>query len=180
MFQIPLPKPVSAFALAAMLLLIAGCANRGTVPATLSQQPSAVHQPVSKQILPARGGAFTATYSGTYSTHLFFCRGLFWAKVVYTDFSGSGQASFGLNQARGSLAHPYYCGDDSWGNATLYGPTRTDKIHVDMATSRLRWTWQVHRGTGKFARATGKGTAIFHLNAATQRFTADFTGTLHY
>ena len=178
MFQIPLPKPVSAFSLAAMFVSIAGCASRGTVPTTFGQQPGASQQGLSNEASGARGGAFTGKYTATYSTRTHFCR--FYHHYSRIAFSGFGHATFGLNHVRrGHMVLQGSCFSESSGHATLYGPTRTDSVIVDMRSSHWLWSWTVYAGTGTFLHATGGGTVIFHWRSR-DSFTADWTGTLYY
>jgi hypothetical protein len=181
MAKISLLKRVSAVALAAMLLSIVGCANRGAVPMAFSQQPSASQQRLSNEASRTRGGAFTAKYTGTLSVHFLWCGGRLFRAQLY-DFRGVGRAAFtGLDHVKGSIE---VCGPVVLAGATLFGPIRTNNgITADMHLIRGshfpgKYYWRVHGGAGTFARAAGHGTVIFHFQG--RSFTADWTGGLHY
>jgi hypothetical protein len=93
MVKISLLKTVSALALAALLLSIVGCENRGTLPTTLGQQPSALQQRLSNKASSAVAGSTKASYAFANRTG------------TIGNESLEGKATF---------SHPYRCLGGAW------------------------------------------------------------------
>lgn len=174
MLKILLLRPISVIAFAGMLLSIAGCANRGTVPA-VSQAPIALHQGLTNKILPARGGAFSANFAGTGKSSL--CGAGRGGKIT---FSGTGQASFFGTSTEDALGYDKiiagwgrdYCNNRRQGTVTIASKSKlANSIQVRIAGAGYGsvlisgpppyWHWTVTSGGGKFRHARGHGKTNF-------------------
>jgi hypothetical protein len=117
----------------------------------------------------AAGGPFSGSYSGTYASSL----------------TGSGTATF---IGSSSITSRFHCGSGSClASATLRSSAHpTDSLILGLfclkpCPNPIHWHYNVTRGTGIFAKATGGGTAIYTLSGAgTGTFRATFTGTLTF
>ena len=117
----------------------------------------------------AASGPFSGSYSGTYASSL----------------TGSGTATF---IGSSSITSHFHCGSGSClASATLTSSAHpTDSLSLGLFCRKpcpnpIHWQYNVTRGTGIFAKATGGGTAIYTLSGAgTGTFRATFTGTLTF
>lgn len=178
MFQMSIPKTVSAFALATLLLSIVGCASRGIVPTTLSQKPNAMHT-----ISPSLGGTFSAKYSGRDAKKK-LQRGLCFGWTL----DGRGRAAF-LGQSQLKVI---YCENQGYGASIsmkvypISSPANRIELGAGKGTSspceykryRSPLDWSVDFGKGRFHRARGSGIAFFSCGSHT--FSVVLNGTLHY
>lgn len=176
--NISLLKAASAMALAALLLSIVGCASHGTVPATLSQERSALHE-----ISPSLGGTFSATYRGRDAKKR-LKRGLCFGWTL----DGRGEAAF-LGQSQVLVI---YCENQGYGagismkifpisspaNRIELGAAKGTSGPCDYKRYRSPLDWSVDFGKGRFHRARGSGTAVFSCGSHT--FSVVLNGTLHY
>ena len=166
MFLISLPKTVGALALAAMLLSIAGCTNRDTVPGTFGQARSVVPLNSLRANSTGASGKFSAAYLSSHSVQ---------SGCALFSFKGAGHASLlGAGSEAGTLRadQVYTRCIMATGNAVLSStstPNNTIKLQLSFVSpgsrswspscrvSRHRGTWTADGGTGKFAHATGSG-----------------------
>jgi hypothetical protein len=172
--NVSLPRAASALALCAMLLSIVGCTNRGTLPTTFGQQPSALQRGLSNEVSRTRGGAFSATYRGTY-----WIRNFKYCQIF--RFRGSGTASFIQDSTEyGSLGFEQ-CRKHA--RAKLINTLNQDTITVAMSNwceggGSHHATFKVIKGTGRFAHVSGNGTVTSKCN--NDGYSEHWVGTLRF
>lgn len=167
----------SALSYCATAVLLTGCAGSSTLGAVSPAMP------VTARTAPADGGAFSATYSGTYTKHGDCKVG---SRSADIKFRGTGDASF-LHESKESeklQGHEFGHGFCHWdGPATLRSSTHSlDSIHMHVRKeydlSGCRCTFSVIGGTGKFVDATGSGTVTVQFSD--RKYSEEWSGTLHY
>lgn len=177
------------YAVSVAVAVLTGCSSAANVaPAQISQASGlgglAQSQSVSRL---ARGGSFSASYSGTY-----YDSGCWKGAGEYTNFTGMGKASFLFRSSEsGSVAAPFHylrggvC--SPWtGAATIMSKRNTqNSITLNLSgghgpcypNSKLNWT--VSKGTGRFHHATGSGTVTF-MCGDKWAYSDQWSGTLYF
>ena len=167
MFDIAVAKTASVCALAAVLFSIAGCVDRGIVPATL--EASVVQQQGPSNAPELEREQFNANYSGRYKSEGVTCRngtrtGYGW------KFRGRGKAT---TLGRGTQVGFYIncpAGSSKWSgpatltsNATPANAAQATTLDLKLIFSSSNspcgetGAWNVAGGTGQFKGAKGDG-----------------------
>ena len=165
--------------------LIASCG--GGSPSLLNQSAGVDGTSQAQSIFPARGGAFSASYSGTYT----FTPCVHGKINGAFGFSGAGSASFlrKSSEMGGLGSSNLTCG--SWSGSAVLSSTRhpDDTITVSLSGGDLghpppcslgHCNFSVTAGTGRFAHATGSGTMHMSLNRGSNTYSDTWSGTLQF
>jgi hypothetical protein len=154
--------------------LAAGCSGGSSSLPARSGSSAAVE---AQSVLPQRGGAFNASFNGTYTRFGSEYR-----------FRGGGTASF-PHVAAESGYEDLHCAPNCYpeGSDTITSDkNRANSIEVSLSGAyrghfcgTLNWT--VSRGTGKFANATGSGTMSSTCGGSVRgTYTNTWSGTINF
>lgn len=166
-----------AISLCAAVMFLAGCGQFfNTSGAATGAVPGAVH------IVPAKGGEFSASYSGKYESVK--SRGFGHYTIV---IDGSGTASFlGPSRESGKLDEHCSMGCFANGTLTLRSSRHTNSAIFMFVAFNGGWctgpqntgTYFVKRGKSRFRGATGNGTVAVTCPGST--YSDQWSGTLNF